>query len=128
MSELIATDAKEQLARWDLGDTIWSIEMGGIGPGYEQALQILAVEIVRDNIGKEVPAVGTPMDAWADSTVSRIDKPANHLGFSGAQVGAAKFLAYKWLTVGPAALCDDPGYKDRHIQVSNIWPRVNPGT
>ena len=32
-----AVDAAEQLRRWDAGDSIWTVEMGGLGPGYEQA-------------------------------------------------------------------------------------------
>lgn len=31
-------DAQEWLSRWDEGRSVWSISMGGFGPGYEQAL------------------------------------------------------------------------------------------
>lgn len=125
--ELYAKDAAEQLRRWDAGDSIWSIEMGGLGPGYEQAIQVLAVEIVRDQIGKPLP-VGKFED-WGDSTVSRIDykRPDGSYamgGYSGAQVGAAKQLAYRWLTDGPAAVMDMPEVKDRHIQVSKRFPAI----
>lgn len=119
MHELYAPDAAEQLRRWDAGDAIWSIELGGIGPGYEQAIHVLAIEIVRDYLGKPLD----PKDrTWADDTVRRIDKDC--LGFSGAQVGQAKSLAYHWLTRGPKAVCEDPEAKDRTIQVSNKWPHV----
>ncbi len=30
-------NAKEAVEIWDKGGTLWSIEMGGLGPGYEQA-------------------------------------------------------------------------------------------
>ena len=40
-------DAAEWLERWDAGKPVWSVSMGGIGPGYEQALQIAAAETVR---------------------------------------------------------------------------------
>src|SRR5271166_5092790 len=66
-----APDAKEQLRRWDNGDSIWSIEMGGFGPGYEQALQICAIEIVRDNLGQPLPDEKT-WSTWGDATVARI--------------------------------------------------------
>lgn len=127
--ELFAKDAREQLRRWDAGESIWSIEMGGIGPGYEQAIQVLAIEIVRDQIGKALPAPGTPMSEWADETITRVDvKMQNGQyscgGFSGAQVGAAKWLAYKWLSIGPAKLMEADEMKDRHIQVSNFWPKA----
>jgi hypothetical protein len=84
--------AHEQVARWDEGRTIWSIEMGGLGPGYEQAIQVLAVEITRDNLDKELPGEENYRD-WGDDTVHRIDKQCG--GFSGAQVGAAKQIAYR---------------------------------
>jgi len=123
-----ASDAREQLRRWDAGDSIWSIEMGGLGPGYEQAIQVLAIEIVRDNLDSPLPKGVT---AWGDSTVSRIDKKLpdgrySCCGFSGAQVGAAKNLAYKWLEKGPAELLAAVP-SDRHIQVSNFWPHVPDG-
>ena len=116
--------AEDQLRLWDKGETIWSIEMGGLGPRYEQALQILAIEIVRDNLGKPLPDPNIPNCEWGNSTVRRIDSPGNHLGFSGAQVSAARFLAYKWLSIGPTALMCEVAYRERHIQVSNIWPQV----
>ena len=123
-----AIDAREQLRRWDGGGSIWSIEMGGLGPGYEQAIQILAIEIVRDELDKPLP-VGDGFREWADATVRRVDarEPDGSYacgGFSGGQVGAAKQLAYKWLTIGPAALQAIPEVQDRKIQVSAFWPRA----
>jgi hypothetical protein len=124
-----APDAREQLRRWDNGDSIWSIEMGGIGPGYEQAIQVLAIEIVRDEIDKPLPQGENEHRVWGDSTVTRVDHklPDGSYacgGFSGAQVGAAKTLAYQWLTIGPAACLESMTDKTRHIQVSNFWPHV----
>jgi len=119
-----AIDAREQLRRWDAGDTIWTIEMGGIGPGYEQAIQLLAIEIVRDEIDKPIPPA--PPSEWGNETVSRLERMKTCGGFSGAQVGAAKFLSWKWFVVGPAALCAEfSGTNgDRKIQASKRWPRV----
>lgn len=113
---------EDVLARWDAGDTIWSIECGGLGPGYEQALQILAVELMRDNKDAPLPDAQSFPD-WGNATVSRIDRGC--LGFSGAQVGAAKQIAYRFLRFGPAAaLANCP--PDRKILVSNCWPKVSP--
>lgn len=33
-------DHADLLKRWDAGDPIWSIEMGGLGPSHEQCIQI----------------------------------------------------------------------------------------
>jgi hypothetical protein len=121
--------AGEQVSQWDAGKSIWSLEMGGLGPGYEQAIQILAIEITRDNLGKPLPETESDQRSFGDATVTRIDaKDANGKpscgGFSGAQVGAAKWLAYKWLSIGPAKLLEDPNADDRRIQVSQFWPHV----
>lgn len=124
-----ADTAAEQLRRWDAGKTIWSIEMGGFGPGYEQAIQLLAIEIVRDNLGKPLPSQRHDLSrGWGDDTAKRIDKqqPDGSFscgGFSGAQFGAARWLAYQWLAVGPAAVLE-AHESSRHIQVSSFWPRV----
>lgn len=120
---MIAMNAKEQLLRWDAGDTVWSLSMGGFGPGYEQAIQVLAIEITRDNIDKPLPDPDTSAE-WGEETVNRINESCG--GFSGAQVGAAKWLAYQWLSIGPAALImSSVRDKDRKIQVSSFWPRVD---
>ena len=124
-----AKDAREQLRRWDAGESIWTIEMRGLGPGYEQAIQVLAIEIVRDNIDKPLPKEKQALDEWGYSTVSRIDYKLpdgtySCFGYSGAQVGAARDLAYRWLKVGPAACLKSCEDKWRHIQASNKWPRV----
>jgi hypothetical protein len=116
--DLVAKDAREQLRRWDAGEGIWSIEMGGLGPGYEQCIQLLAIEITRDQIDKPLPT-GT-FDTWGDEAVHRLA----HNGFSGAQVGAAKNLAYRWIKEGPAKCLESCPDKDRHIQVSKDWPKA----
>jgi hypothetical protein len=116
-----ATNAAEQLAKWDSGKSIWSIEMGGLGPGYEQAIQVSAIEIVRDNLDRPLPKQ-LPSD-WGEETLRRIDQPDNNLGLSGAQWGAAKTLAYHWLKEGPASIMKQVN-KDRHIQVSKSWPHL----
>ena len=122
-----ALDAREQLRRWDAGGTIWSIEMGGVGPGYEQAIQVLAIEIVRDYLDKALPT-DENWRTWGDDTVARVDRKQpdgtySCGGFSGAQVGAAKDLALHWLKEGPAAVYDQVK-PERHIQVSSFWPRA----
>lgn len=116
-------DAKEAVERWDNGETIWSIEMGGLGPGYEQAIQLLFVEILRDHGQDVIPTDDEEFKKWVDSlddTVHRL----SHEGYSGAQVGAAKQLAYKFITDGWDKIMADESIKDRHIQISNYWPKA----
>lgn len=117
--EVVAKTAEEQLRRWDEGSIIWSISMGGLGPSYEQAIQVLAIEIVRDELAKPVPEE-IPKN-WGDGTINRIDEACG--GLTGAQVGAAKVIAYQWLKLGPWAFLEKFD-RERKIQVSNFWPHV----
>ena len=109
--------AKDALERWDAGETVFSVELGGLGPAYEQAIQVLVFEILRDNIGKPLPAENSnDSETWADSTITRIDEQIG--GASGAMVGVAKCLAYRVLKNGwEATLEEFPS--DRKIQVNN---------
>lgn len=120
----------EMLDAWDTGQTIWSIELGGLGPGYEQAIQVAAVEFAR--AGKDMARTG---DAAKDSESfeaichKRLHELDDSLGgLSGAQYGAAKWLAWQWcFGGGPERLIErarKEGKEDDTIQVSNTWPRV----
>lgn len=120
----------EMLAKWDGGKNIWSIEMGGLGPGYEQAIQVAAIEIARE--GMDVPLEG-PKDGHAAIWKEVCDRAlAKHNetigGLSGAQFGAASWLSWKWVHGGgPAQLMDEMksrGENDRAIQVSKHFPHA----
>lgn len=122
----------ELLAAWDSGESIWSIEMGGLGPGYEQAIQICAVEFARS--GKDFSPSGdkdADNKAWeaiCSARLKEINTPESELGLSGAQFGAAAWLAWKWCHAGgpenliQMAKKQDPE-DDRSIQVSRQWPK-----
>ncbi len=53
---MIHETAKDALAAWDRGEIVHSVEMGGIGPGYEQAIQILVSPGVGGFSGAQVGA------------------------------------------------------------------------
>lgn len=115
----------EMIAKWDAGEPVQSLEMGGIGPGYEQAIQILMMEILRDE--RDTDTTGDRSQYWADATVARCDKPC--LGFSGSQVGAAKSLAWGFLEHGPDGFWDHlekvaPERRKDMIFVSNKFPQA----
>ena len=121
---LYGKNAADWLARWDDGKTVWSIEMGGLGPGYEQCIHITAAEILRWLL------VNTPdldSDNWPkireklDHEVGYVD-PVKALGLSGAQWGAASNLAAHLYRQGPRGVMTDERTKDRHIQVRKTFP------
>lgn len=120
-------DAADWLARWDEGKIVWSIAMGGIGPGYEQAIQITAAETLRHMLD-----VGYDHEGWSDPDVwkanldqveafSHSSPIIDRLGISGNQWGAALNLATSFYQYGPRAVLtsvDD----DRRIMVSRNFP------
>lgn len=125
----MTNEIRDWLKRWDAGETLWSIEMGGLGPGYEQAIQVLFVEIVRDNASNPLPSVHDR--AWGDATVSRIDYrlPDGGFamgGFSGAQVGAAKQMAYRLIMEGPQGF-EASIPEGRRILISRYFPKSPEG-
>ena len=123
LRETYGASCQEWLDRWDVGRSVWSVEMGGFGPAYEQCLQILAVELLRELVKGNVPPdeLGEKTDAQLDAVVNRLDKT---YGFSGAQVGAARNLAFALYHHGPVAALTMDKIKDRLIQVSSYFPQV----
>jgi hypothetical protein len=117
--------AAEALAAWDAGEIVTTVELGGLGPGYEQAIQVLSFEIIRDALAANYMATDEnikQLDMLADATVHRIDSMCG--GFSGAQVGAAKWLAYRTLRDGWGHVIAQAAKKDQTTMVSRTWPNV----
>jgi hypothetical protein len=125
------TTIDDLLKHWDAGDTIWSIELGGLGPGYEQAIQIAAVEFSRGckdlkDIKKDDEESTDRFTKKCEEVLSAIDQKIG--GLSGAMFGAAKWLAFQWcFNGGPAALIErlkKKGEDDRCIQVQKDFPTL----
>jgi hypothetical protein len=124
-------EVEKMLSAWDSGDTVWSIELGGFGPGYEQAIQVAAIEFARatkdleglKNDDKESTALFT---ATCEQVVEKHDKALG--GLTGAQFGAARYLAWNWVVNGgPARLIErakEQGKCDQAILVSKAWPHI----
>lgn len=128
--ERYGKDAADLLRKWDAGDTIWSITLGGFGPGYEQALHVAAVEFARE--GLDVPVEGDRdefyREGWDEVCRHAMERIQPWLtGLSGAQYGAAKWLAWQWVHGAGPAFIDDPKFgDDRRIQVSRHWVPSGP--
>lgn len=103
-------DAADLLARWDAGQGVWSVECGGFGPGYEQALQVATFEVLRHLLN------GGDIEKAEDILPS-----LSYLGLSGAQWGAARSLAMTFFINGPRKVHEDCK-PERHIQVSKNFP------
>ncbi|MDB5988885.1 MAG: hypothetical protein JWQ10_288 [Herbaspirillum sp.] len=121
-------DAADWLKRWDDGKSCWTIEMGGLGPGYEQCIHITATEILRHMLAKSYDVDGwTDPDQWKKDhheieTAGFANPTIQKLGLSGAQWGSALNLAAMFYRQGPRAVMTDERVKDRHIQVQRTFP------
>ena len=115
----IPETVQEALATWDAGEFVFSVEMGGLGPGYEMAIQGLAFEMMRKIDGfqdwEDKRKLGA-LDKSLEPIVSICDKKPWG-GFSGAQVGAAKGLASRVCRMGYRNALREDVVKDRLIQV-----------
>jgi hypothetical protein len=125
--QMYGKDAAEWLRRWDAGQSVWSITMGGFGPGYEQAIQITVAEVLRkllemqftfDVPEDKVKAQWEIVEAWSPE-----HPKIKEMSLSGAQWGAACNLAALLYRRGPIGVMTDARVKDRHIQVSKNFPR-----
>lgn len=119
--------AREALERWDAGDNLFTVEMGGLGPGYEQVIHIAAFELIRKLLliqDNRLPFPDEGSDEW-NPLLNKLMMEVNReqeLGMSGAQAGAAQSLAYKYVMYGYAVMLDKAP-KERLIQVDSKWPR-----
>lgn len=124
-------DCADLLARWDAGKSVWSIELGGIGPGYEQAIQITGFEFLRAmlSVAPDAARWKDDTEAWkADrAAVEAIAGPVvEPLGLSGAQWGAGLNMAAVFYKNGPVAAMEMVD-SDRRIQVSKSLPSLGKG-
>lgn len=127
--EMYGRDAEDWLARWDSGRTCWTIEMGGLGPGYEQCIHIVCAETLRYWLATSVTEENFIEGKWQALTErtrehSFANKIVNDLGLSGAQYGAGVSIAAHIFRKGPRAIMKDPEVKDRKIQVSKNFPKA----
>lgn len=121
---------EDALTEWDNGGVIWSCEMGGLGPGYEQCIQIMTFEFLRAMLADPFDYDGKADDkeAWR-AYVDRIEAMPGPksiietLGPSGAQFGAAMNIAGVFARHGYARGMEMVP-KNRRIQVSKTFPSM----
>lgn len=110
MSKVKPNNVTEALAAWDAGDEVETVEMGGMGYGYETAIQCTAFELMRalrDNptlakINAEIGDKDTfppEFGKMLDDVIAKADREQS-LGLSGAQAGAAKSMAINFTRHG----------------------------
>lgn len=116
----------QAVAAWKAGDIVWSAELGGLGPGYEQAIQVLLWEFMAAWGNRNLPE--PEGENYPPEFVKAFDEVVHELsptcgGFSGAQAGAAKGTAWNFLKYGYRHMMEKLP-KDRHIMVSRRFPHA----
>jgi hypothetical protein len=131
--DLYGADVTDWLNRWDEGKSVWSVEIGGLGPSYEQCIQITTAEILRFMLHKKYDSSNWKNSALWNKNREEIDKWGqtnpiiDKLGLSGAQWGAAVYLASQFYMKGPKKLMSEIP-ESRKIQVQKYFPQVEPVT
>jgi hypothetical protein len=127
-TERYGTDASDWLKRWDDEKIVWSIKMGGLGPGYEQCIQITVAEILRHMLTLKYDASKWNDDATIKQDCVAIemavlkDRRIKKLGLSGWQLGSAMNLATRLYRDGPRKVLGNDRVRDRLIQVQRTFP------
>ena len=121
---------EEALAEWDRGGSVWSCELGGLGPGYEQCIQIMGFEFLREMLANPFDYEGKAddKDVWRAYVKDIESAPGpkaiiEKLGPSGAQFGAAMNIASVFARKGYAKGMETVP-EDRRIQVSKTFPSI----
>lgn len=122
-------DCEELLSRWDEGRAVHTISMGGLGPGYEQVIHLLAFEMLRYLLKhKPDPETWQEPGVWEELRTD-IDKSvewaSEKLGCSGSQYGAAMNIATVFYRNGPVKAMEMMKDKERHIMVSKNFPSLS---
>lgn len=119
---------KEAAKKWDRDGSVWSASLGGIGPGYEQAIQILLWEILlrwdetRNPMEKKRNEYTDEYNKHVDTIVHELNDSV--LGFSGAQVSAAKGTAFQFIKFGYQHMMAKLPC-EREILVSKDFPKLS---
>jgi hypothetical protein len=122
LRERFGADAQEWLSRWDRGDTVWTVVLGGLGPSYDQCINIAVAEVVRALL---VMKPTLEAGALSKDDGARLEEALletlKEVGLSGAQFGGARGFGFQLYAQGPMkAIQLYP--EDRHTMASKVWP------
>ena len=119
---------EEAVADWRAGKIVWSVEMGGLGPGHEQCIQIVIFEVagkfVDDPEKRNLLLTAGPKEReqLMDEATSAVGREFD-LGLSGAQAGVGMSVAFQFLKYGYAEMMAKAP-EDRKIQVDRAFPSI----
>jgi hypothetical protein len=118
MSREIKTIA-DYVAAFDAGETIPAIRMSSYGPDYERVIQLLVVELLRDNQDKPAPAPEEWL-AWGNNVYKAHSDAFGEIMLT--QWVLAKELAFSFIDWGIEATFAYFGAPN--LRFSKYWPEV----
>lgn len=121
---------QEAAKTWASGGIVWSVELGGLGPSYEQSIQILLFEVLAAWGDRPFPVQASGTQTFPEVFSTHVDEQVKRLNdmlqLSGAQYGAAKSTAYQFMNFGYSEMMNKLP-TERLIQVTRYFPAFAPG-
>lgn len=123
----IPETVEQALRLWDAGEPVTTVSMGGLGEPYEQCIQNLAFELMREWHSLDWP----PLDEdVSEDLVTKLRESGYRISaeldkthrFSGDQVGAAKNIAAIVCRQGYREALSHPEIADRLITMTKKAP------
>jgi len=112
-------DNKAVVERWKKGETVFTIELGGLGPGYEQAIQNYLFDILTYLIEKKIDVKKLTLKKHYTKYYEEIcSEVSNGRDLSGAMYGAAMVTAFQFYKYDYESMMRQVP-DDRLIQVMN---------
>lgn len=111
---------QDALAGWDSKEPVFTIELGGLGPSYEQCMHITIFEVLRMIGDMDISLHRDTQCDVIDKAIRSVNREED-LGLSGAQAAMIRRFVYTVMNHG----WHDTIVKydsDRHIQVCRKWP------
>lgn len=117
----IPSTVKEALKNWDAGEPVFTLELGGLGPSYEQCIHVAIFESARRIMAMPISHLSKAAKLQLiERTILQVDNKKG-LQLSGAQAVVARSFLYRALMEGWGEVVNSVD-KDRHIQVMKWWP------
>jgi len=112
--------AKQALDKFEKGECLIAVELGGIGPGYEQAIWNGIFKMIRAYHTEDIDnwIEGNRFSREVDEKLSIVCKGD---GLSGAQAQAIKMTAYQVMKYGWRHMIEKAP-EDRRITISRDFP------
>lgn len=92
-------DLNQAIEQWESGEPVKTVDMGGMGHSYEQAIQECVFPLSKSLINNKLPDDNEEFNKALNKILYPICDKLTY-GLSGAQAGAIKSLAYAFVKQG----------------------------